>query len=368
MRASKATCLRLNPFRSNLLRILGIGALSLHLAAAEDDCTIHILVGEGEGDGEGEGEGEGELDSDGDGLLDADERAIGTDPFNPDTDGDGLLDGQEAFCALAEPATDEANGAPRQEEDVAIWPGECCTDPLNPDSDFDGIPDGEDSCENVYVDSDGDGLLDSDEAWIGTDPFNPDTDGDGLLDGQEAFCAYVDAGGAQEERPEDPDMYPQPCCTDPLNPDSDFDGIPDGQDTCEDIYVDSDGDGLLDIDEEWLGTDPFNPDTDGDGLLDGQEAFCYGQPIPVDGGGSEPGDDGSNGGGTEPGDPNDPTEPMPPPPPADCCTDPLNPDSDFDGIPDGQDICEIIVCDPSTGENCEPPPPDCDPNSDTCRG
>ena len=35
-----------NLFRSNLLRILGIGALSLHLAAAEDDCTIRILVGD----------------------------------------------------------------------------------------------------------------------------------------------------------------------------------------------------------------------------------------------------------------------------------------------------------------------------------
>src|SRR3990167_10321151 len=99
MRASIGTCLRSGVFRSNIVRILGIGALSLHLAAAEDDCTIRILVGEGEGECEGEGEGEGELDSDGDGLLDADELAIGTGPFNPDTDGDGLLDGQEAFCA-----------------------------------------------------------------------------------------------------------------------------------------------------------------------------------------------------------------------------------------------------------------------------
>jgi len=34
-------------------------------------------------------------------------------------------------------------------------------------------------------DSDGDGLTDSEEAAIGTDPLNPDTDGDGLQDGEE---------------------------------------------------------------------------------------------------------------------------------------------------------------------------------------
>ena len=38
-----------------------------------------------------------------------------------------------------------------------------CTDPKNPDSD-------------------GDGLLDSKEAYGRTDPNNPDTDGDGIID------------------------------------------------------------------------------------------------------------------------------------------------------------------------------------------
>lgn len=35
------------------------------------------------------------MDSDGDGLTDVQERALGTDPFNPDTDGDGIPDGVE---------------------------------------------------------------------------------------------------------------------------------------------------------------------------------------------------------------------------------------------------------------------------------
>jgi hypothetical protein len=41
-------------------------------------------------------------------------------------------------------------------------------------------------------------------------------------------------------------------------------------------YVDSDLDGLLDLDEGAYGTDAFNPDTDSDGLPDGDEVNVYG--------------------------------------------------------------------------------------------
>ncbi len=56
------------------------------------------------------------IDSDNDGLTDAEEKTLGTDPFNPDTDGDGLFDGEE----------------------VKVYK----TDPLNPDTDGDGFKDG----------------------------------------------------------------------------------------------------------------------------------------------------------------------------------------------------------------------------------
>lgn len=56
------------------------------------------------------------------------------------------------------------------------------------------------------TDSDGDGLTDSEEQTLGTDPNNPDTDGDGLSDGAE-----VNVHG-----------------TDPLDADSDNDGFTDG--------------------------------------------------------------------------------------------------------------------------------------------
>lgn len=61
--------------------------------------------------------------------------------------------------------------------------------------------------------------------------------------------------------------------------------------------VDSDGDGLLDKDEEALGTDPDNVDSDGDGLGDGEEVNDYG-------------------------------------------TDPLSTDSDGDGYEDGWEVTE----------------------------
>lgn len=83
------------------------------------------------------------------------------------------------------------------------------------------------------LDSDGDGLLDSQEADIGTDPYNPDTDADGLSDGEEV------------------NLYQ----TDPLNPDSDWDGLKDGAEVLS------------------YGTDPLRRDTDNGGVADGHEVI-----------------------------------------------------------------------------------------------
>ena len=78
------------------------------------------------------------------------------------------------------------------------------------------------------VDSDGDGLTDSEEADLGTDPDSPDTDGDGVDDGAE-----VDLG------------------IDPLS-------------------QDSDGDGYADGDEIDQGSDPADEE---DGIFEGGFAF-----------------------------------------------------------------------------------------------
>ena len=97
-----------------------------------------------------------------------------------------------------------------------------------------------------YPDTDGDGLPDEIEKYIGTDPLKKDTDDDGLTDFDELFKTFTD-----------PTMY-----------DTDSNGISDGQE-------DPDNDGLNNIREMEYGTDPFDEDTDKDGLTDGDEVNVY---------------------------------------------------------------------------------------------
>jgi hypothetical protein len=74
--------------------------------------------------------------------------------------------------------------------------------------------------------------------------------------------------------------------------------------------VDRDGDGLRDVLEAVLGTDPERADSDGDLLSDGAEVGFDGDPLNYTS-------------GVDP--------------------DPLNPDTDGDGVPDGQDNCPLQI-------------------------
>ncbi|MHA2502207.1 MAG: hypothetical protein ACXAE3_05010 [Candidatus Kariarchaeaceae archaeon] len=211
------------------------------------------------------------VDSDYDGVTDADEFFVfGTNPFLYDTDGDGLSDGEE------------------------LWTYH--SNPHHRDTDLDGIPD----YKEVWVyfsdpadeDSDNDGLTDWEEIYIHyTDPFTVDTDGDGLFDGDEILglnYTYVFNGTE----------YWVLVFTDPLKWDTDNDSLltldqdgeisqsmSDGDEWAigtRPDRVDTDGDGLSDAWELWLGKgkipnldpiplDPLNKDTDNDTLFDGQE-------------------------------------------------------------------------------------------------
>lgn len=115
----------------------------------------------------------------------------------------------------------------------------------------------------ALVDTDGDGLPDSLEISMGTDPYDTDTDDDGLVDGN-IGSEDVNANGIVDFLE-----------SDPLNPDTDGDGIYDGTEKglTEPETEDTDlsaGFFIPDADPTTT-TDPTNPDTDGDGILDGQE-------------------------------------------------------------------------------------------------
>jgi gliding motility-associated-like protein len=231
-------------------------------------------------------------DCDNDGLTNAEEIALGSDPFDPDTDGDGVLDGTEVAdgtnplnpCSLVyanqtvTPSVawnnlDCDNDGLTNGQEVLLG-----TDPTNPDTDGDGVLDGtevadgtnpNDPCSLVFasqtvtpsatwnnLDCDNDGLTNGQEILIGTDPTNPDTDGDGVLDGTEV---------ADGTNPTDPCSFIFASQT--VTPSNAWNNL------------DCDNDGLANGQEIVAGTDPTNPDTDGDGVLDGTEVADGTNPI-----------------------------------------------------------------------------------------
>jgi Tol biopolymer transport system component len=104
---------------------------------------------------------------------------------------------------------------------------------------------------NGAEDSDRDGLVNSDEARLGTNPILPDTDGDTLTDGDEV----------QRK-------------TNPLDADTDADGVRDGDEVragTNPLNPDTDSDGLVDGRENRDCPHPLNPDSDGDGIIDGKD-------------------------------------------------------------------------------------------------
>ncbi len=198
---------------------------------------------------------------------------------------------QEAASATQTAAANQTQAAISGQEDpdmdglINNEEAQIGTDPLNPDTDGDGLGDGEEvktyGTNPLAPDTDSDGLGDGDEVHNRkTDPLNPDTDGDRLMDGDEVTRN-----------------------TDPLNPDTDADVLNDGDEVTrktDPLNPDTDADGLNDGTEVTIGTDPLKPDTDNDLLMDGQENQT--------------------------------------------CPHPLNPDTDGDGIIDGKDL---DPCDPN---------------------
>jgi hypothetical protein len=276
------------------------------------------------------------IDSDGDGLTDYEEYRRGLNPRSSDTNGDGIADCHEgpavaSLQAEEDPEDTDGDGlADSMEEagwDITITTAsgmqtiQVNSDPWLKDTDFDGLSDSEeqdlhsnprdgdtdgdglgDSAEEglssniAHYDSDGDGLSDSTEVTIGSDPLKVDTDGDGVGDLQE-----LELG-----------------CN-PTRPDSDADGLTDSEEIAFGsslVTPDTDRDSLLDSQEKALGTDASSPDSDGDNLLDGYEVGIGTDPLSQD----------SDADGLEDGEEQQ------------LWTDPLSSDSDDDGLTDFQEV------------------------------
>ncbi|OWW24114.1 hypothetical protein B4Q04_16705 [Zobellia sp. OII3] len=186
-----------------------------------------------------------DADSDDDGYSDVVEAGQGS-LTGTDSDNDGLDDGFDDTLGN-DVNNDLDTGADGTDND---------DDPTTPEVDF-----------REMGDSDGDGVLDTQEEADGTDPNNPcdyviehvtldfsgdylvaDCDGDGVTNGQE-----LEDG----TNPEDPCDYDEASIS--LEQGGDY------------LISDCDEDGLTTSQEEAIGTDPNNADTDGDTIPDGQE-------------------------------------------------------------------------------------------------
>lgn len=159
------------------------------------------------------------------------------------------------------------------------------TDPHLEDTDGDGVSDGVEvnihGTNPTLPDTDGDGLTDFEELLHGTSPNNSDTDGDGLFDGWEVanFLNPLSAegnDGATADIDHDglTNLEEQSAGSNPRNPDTDGDWLSDTQEVglgTNPALADTDGDGLLDGFECTINSNPLQPDSDSDGMNDGWE-------------------------------------------------------------------------------------------------
>ena len=163
--------------------------------------------------------------------------------------------------------------------------------------------------ESEPIDSDGDGLANVAEAWIGTDPHDFDTDGDGASDGFEHGFGSDPLDATDRPPLGDDNVQIDDGPTTSVGGDSFNTGVNTGGFGEGDVGgsgrpvntggpspsapqgpVDTDGDGLLDEYERKVGTDPHAADSDRDGLDDATELDLGTDPLASDTDGDGVGD------------------------------------------------------------------------------
>ncbi len=244
-------------------------------------------------------------DVDGEGLNDGEEFDYGTSPLDIDTDNDfdlnndNIINSTEQNLAINDgnygSFTDygEIQGNTWQAWnfglDDCVPPNPTPTNPLKKDSDNDGVSDVAEYTANtlpVSEDSDADGIENvQDFFFFHANCTDPDTDNDYLRDGTEVQYYNLIRGISNEsianlhylnnsDVDEDGvlDGLELRIGTDPLNNDTDSDGLLDGEELEIGSYPlvnDTDEDSLLDgVEVHYYNTDPLRKDTDNDGLPD----------------------------------------------------------------------------------------------------
>lgn len=270
-----------------------------------------------------DGQGGPDEDFDMDGLTWAQENPRGADDCSDDSDGDGVLDGEEYIWGdtdtdslwdivdtdddadgiltivegTGEGELDEScdgvgsgpDGVPNYRDTDSD--GDFILDIYEPgDANGDGRPDYLvcDECSDP-TDPDLDGLCTSLEVQLGTDPNDADSDDDGVPDDIEVSSGPdTDRDGLINALDDDDDDDGVPTSVEAPNGDvardRDGDGLFDYLDArdWDGVNFDRDADGLVNGDEEVLGTDPADPDSDGDGFSDGVEVGPQPLIAPID--------------------------------------------------------------------------------------
>lgn len=250
------------------------------------------------------------FDTDGDLLRDGEEPIYGTSITTVDTDDDLCPDGVELLLWL-----ELAQGAPVGERESKMPLGDADRDGIpnirDPDSDNDGLLDGwefendlDPSDDHTFLhllpdrwqyypfysgdlmDLDDDGMPDDWETALGIEDATDDSDGDGVnnvveyLSGTDPWGPDRLYGGTPIKKDDDNDGVVDyleiVLGLDPTRTDTDSDGIPDGTEMYDirssPFETDTDRDLLSDGDEMVIGTSPIMKDTDGDGIFDPDEA------------------------------------------------------------------------------------------------
>jgi len=215
------------------------------------------------------------------------------------------------------------------------------TNPDLADTDSDGMTDGWEYLNSLDPTLNSDGSLDNDrdnlsnlqEFNLNTNPQSADTDGDLMLDGWEYLVGLNPLSNLDALLDPDSDsltnVQEHSNGTNPFQSDSDSDGMPDDWEISNglnansnaDASTDKDNDGLNNLQEFTLTTNPQSSDTDGDMMLDMWEYMNGLDPLLASDSGLDPDADTL----TNLQEHN-------------LGTDPFQSDSDFDGMPDNWEI------------------------------